>query len=99
MLYRPLSTSHGGKTSGGRVAVATTEAMEGRRERGPSGGTVGAVLVLMLMTPSASGTMLSKFFKGGSRKGQQRRLCESFYRWVDGTWTCASQSVGLVWCL
>jgi hypothetical protein len=33
MLYRPLSTSHGGKTSGGRVAVATTEAMDGVEEK------------------------------------------------------------------
>jgi hypothetical protein len=52
MLYRPLSTSHGGKTSGGRVAVATTEAMDGvEEEESQVGCTVGAVLVLMLMTP------------------------------------------------
>lgn len=84
MLYRPVSTSHGGKTSGGRAAAATADAMEvEEREREPSGGTVGAVLVLMLMTPSASGTMPSKIFKGGSRRCHQLRLSESFYRRAD----------------
>lgn len=96
MLYRPLSTSHGGKTSGGRVAVATAEAMDGVEEEESQVGVLGAVLVLMLMTPSASGTMLSNFFKGGSRRGHQRRLCESFYLRTDGAWTCASRSAGWV---
>ena len=40
MLYRPVSTSHGGKTSGGRAEAATAEAMDGveEREREPSVG-------------------------------------------------------------
>jgi len=33
MLYRPVSMSHGGKTSGGRAAVATAEAMDGVEEK------------------------------------------------------------------
>jgi hypothetical protein len=33
MLYRPVSMSHGGKTSGGRVAVVTAEAMDGVEEK------------------------------------------------------------------
>jgi len=33
MLYRPVSTSHGGKTSGGRMAVATAEAIDGVEEK------------------------------------------------------------------
>ena len=44
MLYRPVSTSHGGKTSGGRAAVATADAMEVEEREcqwGYSGGSVG----------------------------------------------------------
>lgn len=33
MLYRPVSTSHGGKTSGGRAAAAKAEAMDGIEEK------------------------------------------------------------------
>lgn len=96
MLYRPVSTSHGGKTSGGRAAAAIAEAMDGVEEKESQVGVVRAVWVLM--TPSASGTMLSKNFKGGSRRSHQRRLCESFYRRADRAWTSASRSVGrLAW--
>lgn len=55
MLYRPVSTSHGGKTSGGRAEAATAEAMDGVEERESQvwGYLVGAVLVLM--TPARQG--------------------------------------------
>jgi hypothetical protein len=33
MLYRPVSMSHGGRTSGGRAAAATAEAMDGVEEK------------------------------------------------------------------
>jgi hypothetical protein len=33
MLYRPVSMSHGGKTSGGRAVVTTAEAMDGVEEK------------------------------------------------------------------
>ena len=43
MLYRPVSTSHGGKTSGGRADAATGEAMDGVEEKGSQWGYWGCV--------------------------------------------------------
>jgi len=43
MLYRPFSMSQGGKTSGGRAAAATAEAMDqwmGVEEKESQGGVV-----------------------------------------------------------
>ena len=79
MLYRPVSTSHGGRTSGGRAEVATAEAMDGVEEResqmrGYCRGCVGV---------DDAGRVRDKNFKGGSGRSHQRRLCESFYRWAD----------------
>ena len=49
--------------------------MDGRRrEREPRGGSVGAVF----MTPCASGTMLSNFFKRGSGRGHRGGCANAF---------------------
>lgn len=66
MLYRLVSTSHGGNTRGGSAAAGTTEAMDGVEEIASPVGVLymyGAVLVLM--TPSASGTMLFSKVEAG----------------------------------
>jgi hypothetical protein len=81
MLYRPVSTSHGGKTRGGRADAATAEAMDGVEEKESQVGVLqcrGCVDNAQRVRDNAG-----ENFKGGSRRGHQRRLCESFYRWAD----------------
>ncbi len=84
MLYRPVSTSHGGKTSGGRAEAATAEAMIngwGRREKRQvgGGGCVGVDDAQRVRDRDDA----EQFFKGRSERGDRWGLCESFYRRAD----------------